>query len=413
MILRQRPSYEYNPIQQVIPLIQGVNQSNSISSYYDLVTNKRILSNTYNNYNIILNNILGLNMAIDNLSPTICDITQWPYITRLSNGTAQVRVNFKEARSTLSFNFNNISGGGSDFVIEGFQPNTIGALAWSYVEPLLQASGQNNLLNGLSYNPNVWSGDYNFSGVSHSNTATSSPQMAGVAITRRHLLFANHYAPNPGNIMTFINIDNVVYTRQIIAYNDGARQNLFNGFFNDLAVAVLDSDLPESIPHYDVVGDWIYKNSEYYIAGQQGVVFAWIGFKLDQYRNVEIAGNASLTPIQAIFSGATMSDGTIIPSELSYIETNFRKDQVLEGKLIFLDPYISRVSAQDIGGDSGSPRFIPVSPIKMVLAGCVTYSSGISSFPRKSRLDWLIASADANAGVATGYTVTEAPNPII
>ena len=80
----------------------------------------------------------------------------------------------------------------------------------------------------------------------------------------------------------------------------------------------------------------------------------------------------------------------------------------------FLSPYSSFYDPQTaVEANSGSPRFIPLSPTTLGLAGTVTFSNGAGYYPEVQIINILIASADSRAGISTGYTATVATNPVL
>jgi hypothetical protein len=94
------------------------------------------------------------------------------------------------------------------------------------------------------WNVNSWVYDLDFTGVSPSNSH-STTRRAGVAVSPRHVLFASHYQPPVGTVLTFVTRDNQVVTRTVTAL-----QAVAGGLSSDTAVGLLDSDLPESIAWY-------------------------------------------------------------------------------------------------------------------------------------------------------------------
>ena len=70
------------------------------------------------------------------------------------------------------------------------------------------------------------------------------------------------------------------------------------------------------------------------------------------------------------------------------------------------------------GGSSGSPWFALAGNQLIVMAQALTANSGLLSFVKTANgtgniLNTLIAEADAEAGISTGYTVTVATDPTL
>lgn len=72
----------------------------------------------------------------------------------------------------------------------------------------------------------------------------SGTRLGGVAITKRHILYAKHAAYQYDNIVYFVTKDNELITRNIV----GTKNAPYSGALNsDYGIALLDSDLPSSI----------------------------------------------------------------------------------------------------------------------------------------------------------------------
>lgn len=75
-------------------------------------------------------------------------------------------------------------------------------------------------------------------------------QRAGTLISPRHVLFATHYYPSIGSTIRFVAVDNTVVTRNINAIVSITTEEPPSP---DLLVALLDSDVPESISFASVL----------------------------------------------------------------------------------------------------------------------------------------------------------------
>jgi hypothetical protein len=80
--------------------------------------------------------------------------------------------------------------------------------------------------------------------------------MAGILISPRHVLFCTHWRPSGGTIR-FIAADNTVITRTLTAVSSLPG---YSGYYPDLSVGVLDSDVPGTIAFARVLPDnWAAK----------------------------------------------------------------------------------------------------------------------------------------------------------
>lgn len=72
----------------------------------------------------------------------------------------------------------------------------------------------------------------------------SAFQKAGILVSPRHVLFAKHYRPAQGSTIRFVQVNNTVVTRTLSAVID---LPTISGFYPDITIAVLDSDVPSGI----------------------------------------------------------------------------------------------------------------------------------------------------------------------
>lgn len=404
----------------ITPVPNGTAGSTSSSTLYDLTVEEVELSSAWNDWFFNLYEPIGGDaLSVENLTPGVCSITGWPVAERISSGIGAIRISFRGCTRTCQLDMRTLSGGTTSISITGFQNDTLGKAAWGEIKTLLDAGGDLNLLSGGSgnwdfgsatYNGSCWAASYDFSGVAHKNSYWNTPHFAGTAITDRHVLMVSHYLPPVGTVLTFIAPNGTKIQRTILAYNSG---NTFDGKINvnpavrDIAVAVLSSgDLSASgIKVYPVVGPWIFSEQTINVSGD-AVVAGWVGVKLNQDRQVLLCGAAQTTP--SLKSPVTATyNGSSLTKDIFGIQTDWGPADDLPA---FLSSY-SDFYAQSIVGDSGTPRFIPDGNGGLILAGAVTTSSGGAMFPDEAVLNACIVSADTNAGISTGYTVTVAPDP--
>jgi len=93
---------------------------------------------------------------------------------------------------------------------------------------------------------------------------------AGTALTPRHIIYAKHYAMPTGTVLRFVANDNTVYERTLIDYRYPA---------NDLAIGLLDTDLPAAIQPAKVLNE--YRLSEFMPSpGKPDIRLSFFGYQL-------------------------------------------------------------------------------------------------------------------------------------
>lgn len=409
--IRQRSGTRLFPVREAVALPQGVPGAVSSGTYFDLTTEITTLSSAWNNYLMQDTSIEGDGFAYENLTPSVISTENWPLVERVTNGIGVISMSCRGITSRFSRSFV-ASGGSSSVASTGFVTDTVGAASWDIMEPLLSEGGDLNLFTDgtyASYNDNCWASGFDLTGVAVWNSRTNGPRYAGVAITPRHLLYAWHYKPAVGDTVRFRKADGTLVQRTIIGQNTGGNLNALheNALVSDKCVVTLNEDLPAGIKIYPLVGEWIFTETVDSM-GRPALVQAWVGVKVNQSRNVLIAGQADLAPrlferVNGSVYGQTFSNEfiTSFTDWGAYFAGYFPA---------FLEEYLS-LYAGAVGGDSGSPAFYPLSGSDLALAGTITSQNGDGSFPNENVLNACISSSDSSAGVSTGYTVTVAPDP--
>jgi hypothetical protein len=210
------------------------------------------------------------------------------------------------------------------------------------------------------YDTNCWVYALNLTCVSPSNSRSDN-QRSGTVITRRHVVNARHFPLEVGDTVYFNTLDNETVSRTITGRALGGD----DAVSNDVAVYTLDSDLPSSIVHCQVLGDSV--------TNRLSLVPGLVGFTVDQDRKCHIFNIRDI-------------DNTL----------NFTAPLgVLRG---FYELFVA--------GDSGSPIFVVVGDKLVLVSTANSMFFGPSYINRTDYLNQLIADADADAGVSTGYTVT-------
>lgn len=218
-------------------------------------------------------------------------------------------------------------------------------------------TSQDPYFNGLGRfirNPNCWlNGVKNISCFSPAQMSGANWwQRGGTLITRKHVLFAAHFAPGiitGGTPLIFVADDNTVIRRNITAYGLGA---------NDLAIAVLNNPVPENIKIAKVfpsnfaeyfagtprTGGGVTFNPPLYAVGLDQEEKATLKIWINEFRYGSGAPSTGATVVNlADMSAAGYS--TMVPSPTSFAD--------------FFE--------QIITGDSGNPAFAIVNNELVVL----------------------------------------------
>ena len=394
----------------------------------DIITDREHLkertsvNSTYSKY--LVSNTNGI--VIDKTTPPVVNLSSYPILDRLRNSEAVIRVEIDNAYADHVLNFKTQSLSSSNRFI-GWKEGTPSKIAADIIFNLLSAGGDTNIFNqttwsnDLVWNPSCWaaslSSDFTGVPVRHLNGGFSG---GGVAITRRHVYTTHHFTGRAAQTsFTFIQPNGVQVTRQVIGQSHSNSLSALydtNEIKQDIHVYVLDSDLPESITIYpipeqsDNIGiSWaipgLGSNQQFYAAPlvwltpQRRAMVSYIHDDISiGWQAFGVIGSIASEQIRSM---SYLLAGTANWNEISQplVNSNYRKNIV--------------------EGDSGSPLFIPT-PNGLVLGGIMSgiingfVGSGVAiAALNKARLNACIRSADQNAGISTGYTVTVAPNPIL
>lgn len=188
---------------------------------------------------------------------------------------------------------------------------------------------------------------------------TGNNTRAGTLITKRHIVFANHYPINVGSTVRFVTMDNVVVDRTMTG-----RQLVYG----DLMLGVLNSDVPDTIAVAKVLpADW-----DHYLPSQGGTPV----IRLDQEEK---------TLVGSMYPGVPTTY-TAFSNSVAY--ANYSEDL--------------------IGGDSGNPAFLPVGNDLAILCTWLGGVGGSGPFipGLVAEINAAIATLDTSLGYSTGYTCT-------
>lgn len=223
-------------------------------------------------------------------------------------------------------------------------------------------------------NPDLWVDD-DFTGVSPRNSRGNN-YFTGTAITRRHVVLAAHFPVQTGDVLYFYTQAGLEVARTVIGVS--------NSYGTDILIACLSSDLPDTIASYNIPPS----NLDSYLPSTNWYVpVVWV----NQQRKLLLGYLSYIANTSTVVSGLTAS----IKPPKEPIEQQGFPNAELEGNVIT--------------GDSGNPALLIVPGVPPTVIMCWSSQfSGPSLHANKATVDALILSADADAGISTGYTATVA-----
>jgi len=331
----------------------------------------------YNGGRLLVNNSLTFDSFV-NLNPEVAIIDTDGFITRVAAGYASFMFTDSGITKKVIVDLTDKMDGST---VREFVSLSTGSLAEHLSEQVdsrinntmtMAANGklystQDHSTPSYTRNVNFWGNDLDLTCISPWNS-NSSNRKAGTAITKRHIVNAAHYEYPVGTVVRFITSDNVVVDRTVVGKK---RHPNYTPYSPDLTVYTLDSDLPETITPCKLFP----ANNGDYITLDNLNDTRPAGLGLDQEEKgliIDLASNRSFR---------TPSDSD---------------------RLIFHENKIS--------GDSGNPAFAIVNG-ELVLITVWTFGgagSGTAISENIADLNQMIIDSDTQAGVSTGYTVTEA-----
>jgi hypothetical protein len=170
------------------------------------------------------------------------------FTSQASSGTASIIVSVPFARKRVTFAAGQVSE--TVDVYDRYANGTLGELLFDDVTAALAgyASGSAVFTSRDDANA-VYTRATNFAGLDLSGWSVWSSSHGAArtvtAITRRHVLMADHFMPSNGATIRFVALDGTVVTRTLTA------RTQVSGL--DVNIGTLDSDLPESIRSYTVL----------------------------------------------------------------------------------------------------------------------------------------------------------------
>lgn len=193
------------------------------------------------------------------------------------------------------------------------------------------------------------------------------------AITKRHIIFAKHFALASSTKVYFCQPDGTWISRTILATDDHSTK--------DIEVGTLSEDLPDTITPAEIAPANI---NQYFKRNSLDAI--------DQYwRPIVVTFDSDKKGILLELTKASS------PENIAYFDN----------PLVVPAPY-SNLSEELVSGDSGNPVFLIINGKAILLSSLYTTGSSPSYSNYISDINALIAGADAAAGVSTGYKVTVA-----
>lgn len=342
----------------------------------DCIFNIITPSTSYTGGRIVAENIIG-SVRIQPLTENIATIDEHGYLSRMSSGVAKFKCTFEGVSKGISVDMTTKNNGDVArelvSVVEGTLAEHLSEQIDSMLNPSMTMetngkifSTQNHTAEVYVRNPNFWGKTVDFTCCSPWNS-TGSKTRAGTLVTPRHIIFAAHYQINTGARIRFVDNDNNVITRTMIAKKTHPNYVLYNP---DFVIGLLDSDVPSAISPCKAFSSscQTYLNLSNLAYSRPAAV------GLDQEEKGLIIDLASKSSFRS------SSDST---------------------RNIFNENKIS--------GDSGNPAFVIVNG-ELVLITVWTYGgagSGTAICDYIDDLNQMIIDVDTIGGVSTGYTLTE------
>lgn len=246
-------------------------------------------------------------------------------------------------------------------------------------------------------NASCWASGIDLAAVAvASNTGSGwSRQRGGTLITPRHVLLARHFPYYVGTQVRFAGPDGTVETRTVSGVEN-------SGSFGDMLVATLSADVTVATP-VKVPGTWIVRD-DVVSGGRKRFYTGGAAIHIDQFGAVNACGVGATTFLQDFLAPDVSFLGQTYEACEMFSVCNHTQDVFTGG--------ISAPLKTPVAGDSGQPVMALINGDPVLLFCWFSSSSGPPTWRHDGGvLNAMIASADSNAGISTGYTVTVAPDP--
>jgi hypothetical protein len=372
---------------------------------------------TWNDWQIIVNKE---SPVFTNSTPSIASVSPSGLVTRTTDGVARVRVS--SGPNSRAFNLNVTATTGQVSRLAGYVPGSPAKAVTDELLALISSTSEKAYFSTYNHATGVFvknadcflaSVDLTGVGLGTDIFGSFSSANRGCAVTRRHFLAARHWLGGTGfsigNKVRFIDNTGALHERTII----GTSSTIAAG---DIIVGTLNADLPLGVSPLPVAGSWVLAGYEYKPGSLPPVGSAasvtqyytgGVGFSVNNNHECRLFAMRGIKSKQEGLEIAVSSGGETynLPIRLQ-VASNSEASELYPVLEDYVDFYGNGVS-----GDSGGPLCF------LTQAGPVLLTTW--NFPTSGPfvgvpglVNALIASADANAGISTGYTVTVAPNPV-
>jgi hypothetical protein len=241
-----------------------------------------------------------------------------------------------------------------------------------------------------------------------------------VAVTKRHLLNVGHYQMSMiGKTFKWKDVNNVEHQRLVIGEVNYARVPFDEpSFAGDIAIYLLDSDLPDEISPLPVCGEWVLnklsETADTYTCCPQnfGLVLWGNDGNFSPRASIVVAPNPRSKDFFPPFKQTGTLQGQVLngeqvrrfnPGSTTSSSWSLTGDTELSSDLIG-----GKFAHNVRGGDSGSPQVLPVAN-GWALYGLI--ATWVNCIPSVYNL--MIQDIDAKYEISTGYTVTVAADPTL
>lgn len=410
MIISQNSPLLFAPI--ITPVIQVVEDVPSVEGQ---MTHRQLKFATYtgveshSDYFLAGGNLDGLVVSEENIEGGI-DMTDFPVVKRGAGVNNYVQAVFSNGRGKsdrITFDFRDYEGAdrvnftANDIVAGGYAEYSyarVAAIFDNLSGPAMFDGSKNRAF------PSVIPHEF-LTGHVFSGGWGAAEGKRFMAISPVHVVGCNHYHYTVGETLYWKDANNNIVSRQIIGawY---APEHIDGGQWVDFSAYLLSSPLPASIKPFPLLGDWYYN----YQPGSTDSSFIYCpqGFGITLFNN---DGHiCPLTPIMSSddsFSGSPLIFDGITAYPIDYARGGGLSSAGYADKPwnVGVGPFAHNIR----GGDSGSPRLVPVADGEWAVEGIV---SGVLYSHRliAGILEWLDNSV---LGHSSGYAPVVAPDPTL
>lgn len=372
------------------------------ATFFDSIINEISNCVAWNEYEI--QTLIGSNYTIENLSA--CQTLSGKIVAPVGNGgIGRIRVSDGVVSNILKCDTTKRS----EQTFREFTEYAEGSVArylYDQISPMFDStpdvdyfSTYNHSAAAYTRNPACWAASVDLSCVVVASNSGSgwTRQRGGVLITPRHILIARHFPYGIGTQVRFSNAGGTIETRTVIGTSAASNTA-------DLWVCTLDSSVSVASP-CPVTGDWLVQGLE----SLNGEWATWwtggVAVYTDQDAKIHACGIGYTTTLSQGPFGTLRVNGIQFPNCTTYAWA----EPGVQGPI---PTVYSSLLNNPVPGDSGQPIFVLINGSPVLLWVWTFPGGGVPTYLHNGAiLNALIAVADVNAGISTGYTVTVAPDP--